>query len=170
MRVALVDADFENPQLAQQLRVNPTCGWHDTVTARLPLTEAAVASTRDNVTLLPLRVASVAQADAAVDPVVVTELIDRLSRAFDLVIFDMEPVEPGETVESGETDELDVRAPAAAESPTAATRLHQALAALLVYDASSSEQQLADSIAQLRSAGIETLGAVENFFAPGAAS
>jgi Mrp family chromosome partitioning ATPase len=164
LKVALVDADFDNPRLAQQLRINPTCGWQDTVAARLPLSEAAVASMRDNVTLLPLRLGSVARHDdPALDPATVTELFDRLSSAFDLVLLDMEPVDPADAEGAAESSELVEPNPSA---PAASPRLHNALAALVVYDASSSEEQLADAVLQLRSAGIETIGAVENFSAP----
>lgn len=155
LKVALVDADFENPCLAQRLRVNPTCGWQDTLAANLPLAEAAVASTRDGVTLLPLRMASISQDDEIpLDPGSVTELIDQLSDCFDLVILDMEPAEPEDLADAepaADADEVD-------------TSLHPALIALLVFDESSDEDQLADAVAQLRTAGIETLGAVENFF------
>ncbi|MEQ8791728.1 MAG: division plane positioning ATPase MipZ [Pirellulaceae bacterium] len=143
-RVALVDADFVNPQLAQQLRLNPTCGWQDTVGTDLSLSEAAVMSLRDAVTLFPLRVASVDRADDALDMADVAEVIDRLSRSFDVVVLDMEPVEP--------LDEL----------PTQSASLHPAVIGLLVYNAASSSDQLAETVLQLRAVGIETLGAVEN--------
>jgi Mrp family chromosome partitioning ATPase len=157
LNVAVVDADFENPCLAQRLRVNPTCGWQDTLAARLPLAEAAVHSTRDGVTLLPLRVASIGRDDdAALDPTAVTELIDQLSRCFDLVILDMEPVDAEEV-----SDTADATEP---ESAASAGGLHAALVALLVVDPASDERQLHSAVAQLRSARIETLGVVENFF------
>jgi Mrp family chromosome partitioning ATPase len=143
-RVALVDADFDNPQLAPRLRLNPTCGWQDTVGTDLSLEEAAVMSLRDAVTLFPLRVAGVQRVDDAIDVSDVAEVIDRLSRSFDLVILDMEPVEP-----------LD-------EAPTQAATLHPAVTGLLVYNAASSRGQLAETVLQLRAVGIETIGAVEN--------
>jgi len=143
-RVALVDADFDNPQLAQRLRLNPTCGWQDAIGTDLSLEEAAVMSLRDAVTLFPLRVGGVQRVDDAIDVSDMADVIDRLSRCFDLVILDMEPVEP-----------LD-------EAPSQAATLHPAVTGLLVYNATSSRGQLAETVLQLRAVGIEAIGAVEN--------
>jgi Mrp family chromosome partitioning ATPase len=143
-RVALVDADFDNPQLAQRLRLNPTCGWQDAIGTDLSLEEAAVMSLRDAVTLFPLRVSGVQRVDDAIDVSDMADVIDRLSRSFDLVILDMEPVEP-----------LD-------EAPPQSATLHPAVTGLLVYNAQSSRGQLAETVLQLRAVGIEAIGAVEN--------
>lgn len=147
-RVALVDADFDNPQLAQRLRLNPTCGWQDTVGTDLSLCEAAVASLGDEVTLFPLRVASVERSVDQLDTTDVAQVIDHLSRTFDVVLLDMEPVEPVE------------------EAPPGSSTLHRAVVGLLVYNAASPPEQLAQSVVQLRAVGIETIGAVENLAVP----
>jgi hypothetical protein len=106
-------------------------------------------SLRDGVTLFPLRMASVQHVDDVLDISDVAAVIGRLSRCFDVVLLDMEPVEP-----------LD-QAPS---QPGGA--LHPAVAGLIVYNAASSTDQLAETISQLRAVGIETLGAVENQATP----
>jgi Mrp family chromosome partitioning ATPase len=53
-RVAVVDADFQRPQIARQLKLLPACGWDDVLQASQPLTEAWIESVRDGVTLLPI--------------------------------------------------------------------------------------------------------------------
>jgi Mrp family chromosome partitioning ATPase len=53
-RVAIVDADFQRPQIARQLKLLPACGWDEVVRDSQPLTEAWIESTSDGVTLLPL--------------------------------------------------------------------------------------------------------------------
>ena len=53
--VVLVDADFSNPQLAPQLGVLPDVGWEEVLSGQCRLTEAAIESIADGMTLLPLR-------------------------------------------------------------------------------------------------------------------
>ena len=129
--------------MAEQLRLNPTCGWHDTVTAQLPLSEAAVASLKDRLTLYPLRIDSVPSGEV-VDADRITPVIDQLAKSYDLVVIDMEPVEAGD------------QPPAEGES------LHDAVAAIIVFDKHTTPQELEVTVAHLRAAGIDPLGAIEN--------
>ena len=50
-RIALVDADFENPQLAELLGVGTQCDWHSVLAEGLPLAEAAIVCLADELTL-----------------------------------------------------------------------------------------------------------------------
>ena len=54
MRVAIVDADFDRPTLAERTGLRIQHGWEATLTGSLPLEEVTVASLQDNVTLVPL--------------------------------------------------------------------------------------------------------------------
>ncbi|NLF70245.1 MAG: hypothetical protein GX575_14495 [Candidatus Anammoximicrobium sp.] len=51
---ALVDADLKNPQLGLRLGVETSCGWLAVGTDDTPLSEAAVASLEEGLTLFPL--------------------------------------------------------------------------------------------------------------------
>ena len=53
VRVALVDADVDNPAMASSAGIAAAHGWHECLEGGLPLDEAAVASIGDGVTLLP---------------------------------------------------------------------------------------------------------------------
>lgn len=52
--VALVDGNFVQGDLAQMLGLEFDLGWEDVLTGKLPLTECAVASLADRMTLIPL--------------------------------------------------------------------------------------------------------------------
>lgn len=52
--VAVVDADWENPQLGPSLGLEAPCGWNEVLAGDATLNEAAVASVEDRVTLFPL--------------------------------------------------------------------------------------------------------------------
>ena len=52
--VALVDADFQNPQLARRLGVLPQVGWESVLDGSAPLGDAMIHATGAGVTLLPL--------------------------------------------------------------------------------------------------------------------
>lgn len=54
MKVAIVDADFDRPTLAERTGLRIQHGWEATLTGSLPLEEVTVASLQDNVSLVPL--------------------------------------------------------------------------------------------------------------------
>lgn len=54
LKVAMIDADFDAPVLAQRVGMRVQDGWEATLEGRLPLDEVAVASLADGVTLVPL--------------------------------------------------------------------------------------------------------------------
>ncbi|HVX62307.1 MAG TPA: hypothetical protein VHC19_16945, partial [Pirellulales bacterium] len=91
VRVVLVDADFERPQLAQQLGVAVQIGWEDVFADRQPLAEALVESTSDRVTLLALR-EPVAARDVLAGGVRLTASLRSLRQHFDFVCIDAGPL------------------------------------------------------------------------------
>jgi Mrp family chromosome partitioning ATPase len=90
-RVALVDADFRHPQLAERLGVVPSAGWDDVLANDLPLTEAMIESTEDRLTLMPLRTPIFDSAMTLDNPLLGVPL-RTLRESFDLVLLDCEPL------------------------------------------------------------------------------
>ncbi|MDZ4780048.1 MAG: AAA family ATPase [Planctomycetia bacterium] len=91
LSVALVDADFRHPQLAEQLGVVPSAGWDDVLQSNLALNEAMIDSTQDRMTLVPLRNP---QFDAGVtlqNPRLGVPL-RALRESYDAVLLDCEPL------------------------------------------------------------------------------
>ncbi len=54
LSVALIDGDLHHPALADELNLEVTHGWLETVSLNLPLEEAAIHSIEDRITLFPL--------------------------------------------------------------------------------------------------------------------
>lgn len=85
--VALLDANVDHPDLAKQLEVQVSVGWNNLPTCGQDLTEAAVASTLDNLTLVPLH-----------DPVeyksktecrqIAVDILSELTQTYDLIVVD----------------------------------------------------------------------------------
>jgi Mrp family chromosome partitioning ATPase len=147
VRVALVDADFQNPQIAGQLGLRVENGWPEVVYRHLPPQEAAIASLQDQFTVMPLR-AKMPDVDGTHDARVAatTEVLEELYEAYDLVLVDCEPAAAGDGL------------------VPARGNLVSGIGALVVCDARrTTSLQLAEVIAGLRKAGIDTAGIVENF-------
>ena len=148
IQVAIVDADFTRPQLAPRLGLEPSHGWQDAALGRIPLSEAAVKSLSENITVLPLEPYSDGARLSLADPRV-TATIRAVAATFELVILDLGPLpathEP--LFPAGEASPID--------------------AAIIVRDvryASSIESQsLGD---RLHEAGIDAVGIAENFVEP----
>ncbi len=93
--VALVDADFQNPQLARRLGVLPQIGWESVLAGSAPLTDAMIHATGAGVTLLPLL-------SACIDPAHVSQnarwsdTISQLRQHYTLVLIDGGPLGEGE--------------------------------------------------------------------------
>ncbi len=145
IHVALVDADFARPQLATMLGLETAYGWQEAATGKIPLSEAAVKSLADRLTVLPLEVSTTSAPLSLADPRV-TATLRATAATFELVIVDLGPL--GATTEvlfpPGESCPLD--------------------AAVVVRDtryASVNESRLAGD--RLYDAGIEAVGIAENF-------
>ncbi|MGB7325967.1 MAG: P-loop NTPase [Rubripirellula sp.] len=84
-RVALLDADIDDPTLADDLRLELEHGWLDTLRSGLSVKEVAVYAVEDAVTLIPL-VGVNPQRPATADEV--AQLVESLRERFDLVVID----------------------------------------------------------------------------------
>jgi Mrp family chromosome partitioning ATPase len=145
IHVALVDADFARPQLASMLGLETAYGWQEAAIGKIPLSEAAVKSLADRVTILPLEVSTSDAPLSLADPRV-TATLRATAATFELVLVDLGPLnatnEPLFPV--GENCPLD--------------------AAIVVRDtryASVNESRLVGD--RLYEAGIEAVGVAENF-------
>jgi len=145
IHVALVDADFSRPQLASMLGLETAYGWQDAATGKIPLSEAAVKSLADRLTVLPLEVTSSSSPLSLADPRV-TATLRATAATFDLVIVDLGPLSTGNEslFPKGENCPLD--------------------AAVVVRDtrfASVGESRAVGE--RLYDSGIEAVGIAENF-------
>ncbi len=139
IRVALVDADIEDPTLAEELRLDLQYGWVDTVRGGLPIKEIAVHAVEDGVTLVPLMAP---QGQTAATPYEVTQLIESLQNSFDLILID------GPSALSSSIQQIAM----AVDS------------AILVRDVTRTDQSMVNQLSdQLYRAGIRGVGVVENF-------
>lgn len=89
LRVALLDADLQNPQLGPRLGVETPCGWWEVVEETAPLREAAIASIEDGITLFPQTQAHDA-ANCSDDRA--AAVLRRIGKQFPLVIIDGAPL------------------------------------------------------------------------------
>ena len=145
LKVALVDADFSRPQLASSLGLEVTASWHEAALGKSPLSEAAVQSREDNITVLPLDASTAAAALSLSDPRLTKALRDA-ARAFDLLVLDLGPTAAGD--ESLFPDN---------EPPPAD-------AAIVVRDLRYSTPSESQAIGErLSLSGIEAVGIAENF-------
>lgn len=145
VQVAVMDADFARPQLASKIALEVQFGWQDAALGRVPLSEAAVKSIHDRVTVLPLESAAVTRGLSLADPRV-TATIRAASATFDLLILDMGPMASSDslTFPAGEGCPFD--------------------AAIVVRDlrfATATESQTVGEA--LHDAGVEAVGIAENF-------
>lgn len=90
-KLALVDADFNSPQLAERLGVVPAVGWDDVFAGEQALAEALVESVDDCATLLPLRSPIADLSSLAGNPRLPLTLRS-LRDQYDLVLVDLGPL------------------------------------------------------------------------------
>jgi Mrp family chromosome partitioning ATPase len=143
LKVALVDADGDNPQLVNELGVEASCGWHDVVVGQQPLAESAILSLEEQFTFFPWTTAG---AIKSLNDPQVTRVWKQIAAAFELVILDLGPAPGRETrlFEDGENCPID--------------------AAILVRDVRWTSALEAQRVAaQLVSAGVQSVGIAENF-------
>ncbi len=145
IQVAILDADFARPQLAARIGLEITHGWQDAATGLIPLSEAAVKSLSDQMTVLPLEGASGAGQLSLADPRV-TATLRAATATFELVIVDLGPL-------------------AAAEEPLfPADEACPFDAAIVVRDLRWAATAESESVGeQLYAAGVEAVGVAENF-------
>jgi Mrp family chromosome partitioning ATPase len=145
IEVAVVDADFARPQLAARIGLEISHGWQDAATGLIPLSEAAVRSLADEMTVLPLEAASAAGQLSLADPRV-TATLRAAAATFELVIVDLGPLA------------------AADESLFPADEACPFDAAIVVRDLRWASSAESESVGErLYSAGVEAVGVAENF-------
>jgi Mrp family chromosome partitioning ATPase len=139
VKVALVDADTENPTLADDLRIELQSGWAEAVREGMPIKEVAIHAVEDGVTLIPLNPPN---AGGAATPFEVIQLIDLLQSKFELILID---------------------------GPSGVSaNLHQCASvvdsAVIVRDVTrTSSVAVAEFSIRLRESGVQGVGVVENF-------
>ncbi|MGB7344629.1 MAG: division plane positioning ATPase MipZ [Pirellulaceae bacterium] len=140
LRVALVDGDLNEPTLVDDLRLDVDYGWCEALRGGLPLSQVAVLSIEDNLTLIPL-VPGNSDSVQATDQEI-AKLIELLSQQFDLIVID---------TPSGDVSAVDQYA-ALVDS------------AVITRDASRTDVETINALsARLRSRGLQGIGIVENF-------
>jgi Mrp family chromosome partitioning ATPase len=91
-RLALVDASFHHPQLAELLGAEPTASWADVLDCGMPVAEAMIRATHDHIDLLPLlahRPISGHEAAELVAGLQTSVTAGVLRTAYDLVLVDL---------------------------------------------------------------------------------
>ena len=145
IQVAVMDADFARPQLGSKVGVDIAYGWQDAALGKIPLSEAAVKSVADNVTLLPLESSAPTRALSLADGRV-TATIRAAAATIELLIIDLGPLSAGTALEfpPGEGCPFD--------------------AAIVVRDLRFATAAESEAIGHtLHEAGIEAVGIAENF-------
>ncbi|MHB9064656.1 MAG: tyrosine-protein kinase family protein [Pirellulaceae bacterium] len=144
-RVALVDYDGASPELARQLGLESPCDWREIVRQGQSLSQAAVASLGDRVTLLPLTISTDALSGRLDDPLLI-DVLQELKQHFDLVVVDTQPL-VAESVGASA-----VPLPCAVD-----------MAVLVRNVQTTTQDECLSSVARLRAMGVRAVGIVENF-------
>lgn len=108
LKVAVVDADFDRPELARQLGLLPEAGWEEVLAGRLPLAEALIESIQDGIVVLPLCGPVPDARYLPTDHPGPARSIAALRRQYDLVLIDLGAM-PGEAGGGAWPAEPDVR-------------------------------------------------------------
>jgi Mrp family chromosome partitioning ATPase len=143
----VVDADFENPNLAERCGISPQLGWGEVIDGDLPFAEGLVAAIEDGVTIMPWRgpAGRLAQRTAALRATTGFRL---LREHFDLVILDAMPLS----------------APSANTELSALATVGGPCSAYLVRDPRTTRPpQVASGLARLGRSAVHVAGIIENF-------
>jgi Mrp family chromosome partitioning ATPase len=145
IQTAVMDADFARPQLASKIALDVAFGWQDAALGRIPLSEAAIKSLSDEITVLPLESSAATRSLSLADPRV-TATIRAAAATFELLILDLGPQSPGSKIEF----------PAGEPCPLGA--------AIVVRDLRFSTASEGEAVGRmLQGAGLEAVGIAENF-------
>jgi Mrp family chromosome partitioning ATPase len=148
VKVALLDANTDQPQLAARLGVKFSHGWQGAIAGETPLSETAIISLDNAMTLLPLSASSRDELTSLDDPKV-TELVQTIATGVDLVVIDLGHMGSNSTCrfERGANCPID--------------------AAIVVRDVRrTSEQQTLAVAGRLKECGIDAVGIAENYAPP----
>jgi len=89
LRIAVIDADFDNPLLARRLGLLPEVGWEELFTARLPVEEVMIESVQERLAVLPLCGSVPCRACPAKDLPDPASALNVLRERYDLVLVDL---------------------------------------------------------------------------------
>jgi Mrp family chromosome partitioning ATPase len=145
LQVAVVDADFARPSLASRLGLEVSHGWQDAALGAVPLSEAAVKSLAENITVLPLKISAARKSLSLADPRV-TATLRAVAATFELVLVDLGPLGPA----------APVAFPAGERCPFDATIIVRDLRFTTLDESQAVGERLYD-------AGVEAVGVAENF-------
>jgi Mrp family chromosome partitioning ATPase len=147
IQVAVIDADFGRPQLAARIGLEVTSGWQEAAIGQIPLSEAAIRSLADNITILPLD-ASAARTELSLADPRVTATLRAAAATFELVILDLGPLSGSEHALFPEEEACPLDA------------------AIIVRDLRYASAAESEAIGErLYAAGVEAVGIAENFVA-----
>jgi Mrp family chromosome partitioning ATPase len=148
MKVALVEGDWSQPQLARRLGLLPQYGWEDVLSGRFPLEEVLIESIAERLVILPVR-EPFGVAELPIDATTrLAETWNSLRHHFDIVL-----VDPGALCNSPILDRQ-----------LAGATAGRIDAALLVKNLRCHDAAEFDAVGQsLGSAGAKVVGIVENF-------
>jgi Mrp family chromosome partitioning ATPase len=150
-RVAVLDADLQQPQLAARLGMTIEAGWETILTGEMHPGEALIESLRDRLTLVPL-LRAIGESELTGAGARFHELLERLQSQFDVVCIDGGPL-----AESGET---------AYEALFGQTQID---AAVIVRDLRHCRLEQTHAVGRkLAQLGVNRCAIVENFCAVGA--
>ena len=91
VRVVLIDADVEQPQIAARLGMLVETGWETSLAGELPPGEALIESLRDRLTIVPL-MHPVAESQVSAAGACLKQVLDRLQAEFEVVCVDAGPM------------------------------------------------------------------------------
>jgi Mrp family chromosome partitioning ATPase len=142
LRVAMIDADFDNPLLARRLGLLPEAGWEEVFAARVPVAEVTIESVQDRLAVLPLCGSLPCRACPGSEPTDPASALDSLRQHYDLVLVDLGQF--GESPARAVIDWID--------------------AAVLVHNVRvASREELDRTRRRMRAAGLVEAGVAENF-------
>ena len=144
-RVALLDADSANPELARRLGLESPCDWLDVYAQDAPLSEAAVASIADGVTLFPLTSPHDGLSTRLDDPTL-SDAVQKLKAHFDLIVVDTQPLQLN-----------------ASRVPAVPLPCEVDLAVLVRNTQTTPMDDCLAAAAHVRSMGVRAIGIAENF-------
>jgi polysaccharide biosynthesis transport protein len=142
--VAVVDADWQNPQIGTRLGMETPCGWTEALAGKTSLNEAAVTSIKDRLTLFPLSPPS--ESPVCLGDRRPSRILRKIAACFPLVIIDSGPLgSDDDPLFAGEEDcFID--------------------AAIVLRDVRhTSEEEVLVAARRLQHSGIAAVGIAENF-------
>jgi Mrp family chromosome partitioning ATPase len=148
----LVEADSEQPQLAEYLGVQPRRGWNETTDSGDQLDQAIIEAVANNLAILPFRPSGAERGRTASHAALLSACLKTMQDHYDVVLVDL-----------GALEACDMTP--AAWNPNG-RRLMDAL--VLVHNrAMTSHEQLTAFAERFAASGVAVAGIVENFVAEG---